>query len=291
MARKYVDDLIDNGDQPPVKGTPEWDSLVARIEEHKGRTICARPRTGGTTDQRYRGWPCEAARMSNGGCRVHGGKVPAPGPTHPSFKHGRYSKVLAGTSLSEMYEQARTDPTLLSLEEEIAVLVARQQQTIGRMSKGGESRGAWKALSSKLSHLTATIERHRTVLDDERKMHAAEQRIDSLVQEMRQLLTVGLDEFRLWDEYDNNSKAIRRLVDTERRYREGQGLSLPPERANLMMLIVSEALRRTVPREYLPQFEEEVKRLRGATGPETSGPTPHRRELLSGGREIEMMPA
>ena len=37
---------------------------------------------------------CKSPAMKNGRCRLHGGKTPAPGPTHPNYKHGLYSGVM-----------------------------------------------------------------------------------------------------------------------------------------------------------------------------------------------------
>lgn len=64
------------------------------------------------------GSPCRMSAMPNGRCRIHGGKTPAAGITHPTFKTGRYSKHLP-TRLSQGYQQALSDPDLLQLNDEI----------------------------------------------------------------------------------------------------------------------------------------------------------------------------
>src|SRR5690606_41191566 len=69
------------------------------------------------------------ARPGRSVCVMHGGKAPAAGPTHPTFKHGRYSKALGGTTIQEQYEKARTDPHLLPRTEDIAPHGAKPQDT------------------------------------------------------------------------------------------------------------------------------------------------------------------
>jgi hypothetical protein len=75
---------------------------------------------------------------------MHGGRAPAAGPTHPGFKHGRYSRVLDGKDIAEKYEMLRDDPKLLELSEEIAVLVALQQETLTKLGTGGTGFHTWQ---------------------------------------------------------------------------------------------------------------------------------------------------
>lgn len=77
---------------------------------------------------RSTGQPCQNAAMTNGRCRLHGGKS-LSGVAAPAFKHGRYSKSLP-TAIGERYQQALTDPELLSLRDEIALIDARTQEVL-----------------------------------------------------------------------------------------------------------------------------------------------------------------
>lgn len=66
------------------------------------------------------GTPCKAKAMSNGKCRIHGGKSLA-GAASPTFKTGRHSKYLP-TRLKTIYEQSLSDPELSSVRQEIALI-------------------------------------------------------------------------------------------------------------------------------------------------------------------------
>lgn len=54
-------------------------------------------------------------------CRTHGG-MNGSGVSHPTYKHGRYTKSIAGnTTLSKMYQEALKQRNLLSLAPNIAM--------------------------------------------------------------------------------------------------------------------------------------------------------------------------
>lgn len=61
-------------------------------------------------------------------CHVHGGATPR-GIASPHFLHGRYSKALP-VQLAATYEQARRDPELLNLRDEIALIDARMSELL-----------------------------------------------------------------------------------------------------------------------------------------------------------------
>lgn len=68
--------------------------------------------------------------MANGRCRIHGG-ASLGGIASPTFKTGRYSKVLP-EALRYRYEVARDDEDLLSLRDEIALLDLRITELLGQ---------------------------------------------------------------------------------------------------------------------------------------------------------------
>lgn len=67
-------------------------------------------------------------------CATHGSKSLA-GVASPTFKHGRYSSVIP-THLTEQYEQARTDPDLLGIQEDIRLHDALLRGALDAMSRG-----------------------------------------------------------------------------------------------------------------------------------------------------------
>ena len=59
-------------------------------------------------------------------CRKHGGKSPPPGISHPTFKHGRYSKALHGDLLERIQDaQQHPDAAVLNLRDNIDLIDAQ----------------------------------------------------------------------------------------------------------------------------------------------------------------------
>jgi hypothetical protein len=77
-------------------------------------------------------------------CRVHGGMSPAPGPGHPAYKHGRYSKVVP-REIAGLYHSGLADPNILEMTDELAILGARTGQLMER-ARLGESEVRWTAV-------------------------------------------------------------------------------------------------------------------------------------------------
>ena len=78
-------------------------------------------------------------------CRVHGGATPG-GIAAGSWKNGKYSAYLPGY-LGESYQTARSDPDLLALRDEIAVIDARLIDLLKKVDSG-ESGAIWGALQA-----------------------------------------------------------------------------------------------------------------------------------------------
>jgi hypothetical protein len=73
-------------------------------------------------------------------CEMHGGKTPV-GADSPHFKHGRWSKHLP-KRMVERSEEARRDPELTALTDEIALIDARIADMLERVDTG-ESGEVW----------------------------------------------------------------------------------------------------------------------------------------------------
>src|SRR5689334_1272270 len=98
--------------------------------------------------------------MANGRCRIHGGLQPQ-GIARPGFKTGRYSKYLPAR-LAGRYEEAASDPELLALKDDIALLDTRIAQTVSALDTG-ESKEAWSALFALWQQLDQDMQK---LLDD-----------------------------------------------------------------------------------------------------------------------------
>jgi hypothetical protein len=71
--------------------------------------------------------------MTNGRCRLHGGKTPG-GIASPHWKHGRFSRYVPN-GLRRDYERAGADPDLLSIEDLVAAQRARLCEIFRSMSQ------------------------------------------------------------------------------------------------------------------------------------------------------------
>jgi len=152
---------------------------------------------------RRTGKPCHGQAITGRNyCRMHGGKAPR-GAALPQFKHGRYSKDLP-TRLLAHYELARTDPKLLELKEEIALVQARVVDLIKRVDTG-ESGHLWQQLSKAFADLTEAIQARDT-----------EAIRDSLTV-MQSLIQRGTSDYQTWEEAGKQIDRQQRLVESERR--------------------------------------------------------------------------
>ena len=78
-------------------------------------------------------------------CKFHGGMSLPAGPLHPTWKHGRYSKITP-PHMTEAYETAMKDEQLLSIREEIALYNAMIVERWGRLGKLEAASKLWADL-------------------------------------------------------------------------------------------------------------------------------------------------
>lgn len=102
---------------------------VQSHRRHARRTKC-----GARLRAERAGRVCSNWAMSNGRCRMHGGSTPS-GIASPHFRHGRYSKVLAGGMLTA-FQESLADPDLLELQREIALVDARVSKLLSSRPTG-----------------------------------------------------------------------------------------------------------------------------------------------------------
>ena len=162
--------------------------------------------------------------MPNGRCRLHGGKS-LGGLASPTFKHGRYSRVLPAR-LAARYDEATTDPALLELRADVALLDARLSDVLGRVDTG-ESGALW-----------TTLQNHR------RDVLAAKRAGDSVAQAVALnalLETVGQGhaDYRAWAEIGALLEQRRKLVESERKRLIEAQQTLTVEKAMLLIGAIS----------------------------------------------------
>ena len=148
------------------------------------------------------GGECTQPAMANGRCRMHGGRS-LRGVEHPSFRDGRFSKSIP-SRLSQSYEEALADPRRLELADELAVIVARNRETLVSIYSG-ESDGLWRRLRT---HKRA-MEKARRVGDED----AAAAALNAILR----LIERGAADAERWAELMKNVDQQRKLAESERK--------------------------------------------------------------------------
>lgn len=140
--------------------------------------------------------------MSNGRCRLHGGKS-LKGIASPLITEGRYSKYLP-TRMHERYNEARTDSELLALREEIALLDGRLADLLKRVDHG-EAGQAWKQVRAAFTDLTIAMS-----TSDGTKLLAA-------TKELEQVIGKGMADYMAWADVYSIIEQRRKLSESERK--------------------------------------------------------------------------
>jgi hypothetical protein len=97
-------------------------------------------------------------------CLAHGGKTPR-GAASPHFKTGRYSRSLPGR-LVAAYEEALSDPRLLSLRDDIALTDAMLMETLSQLDDDTPA-----AKQRRIFHEVLRLSEHRRRLVDSEVKH------------------------------------------------------------------------------------------------------------------------
>jgi hypothetical protein len=149
-------------------------------------------------------------------CHIHGGKS-LVGINSPTFKHGRFSKSVPAR-LSESYHEMLSDPNKLALENELAVLVARNEELLAALDSKGSAR-LFKRLRDTMNAMDRASRDPRTTR--ERSNAKAENRHSQkqaeLLNELRRMILRGASEAERWDELRENMEQQRKLAESERK--------------------------------------------------------------------------
>ncbi len=212
---------------------------VAGTEEHlEACPACGFPR------------PCRTAVAREGqACRVHGGASPK-GIAHPGFKHGKHSKVLKGDTL-QRYEEARRDPLLVGLREEIALVDAR----LGDLLQGvmlGENELLWPRLKDAFRELKVAIRaKDPTGMATELSL-------------LEQFIEQGSTRQDSWKGIYDVVEIRRKLVDTEWRRELASEQAMRANEAETMVVALATAVRLHVKdRDILAAIQDEFIRING----------------------------
>ena len=181
------------------------------------------------------GRQCEAYALKRSGenqkCRVHGGRSPR-GTQHPNTKSYKYSKYLPDR-LMERFLASTSDPDILSMQSEIALMDARIEDLLGRADTG-ESGATWTRALKEFMELETAI----------RTGDSAE--AAGWLNALRETIDKGLDDYHNWQEIQQVGESRRRMVETERKRLETIQAMIPVSDAMLLMRAIVESVKRRV---------------------------------------------
>lgn len=180
-------------------------------------------------------------------CSIHGGKS-LGGIASPQMRHGRYSKYLP-SRLSGQYEAAKSDPALLELREDIALIDSRLSDLLQRVETG-ESGQVWKELGEAYRDLQDAMHAKNTVKTGE------------ALQLIYALIVRGNDDYRAWTEIHEVIEQRRRLVESERKRIVESNSMISAENAMLMISALVDIIRRNInDKTILAKISSEVNLL------------------------------
>jgi len=159
---------------------------------------------------------------------MHNGKA-EHGIAHPRFSTGRHSKYLP-SRLAERYEVAVTDPEILNLTAEIALVDSRIQDVLSRVDSG-ESGRIWRDLGGLRTEFMAALR-----AEDQQGQADA-------MREIINLIGRGQADFLAWADVVDLLERRRRLVESEQKRRVAMHLAVKVEEAYDAMRQIADAVR------------------------------------------------
>lgn len=185
--------------------------------------------------------------MANGRCKMHRGGAKT-GIAAGNYKHGRYSKVLPQRML-ERYNAAVTDPELLNLSAEIAVVDSRLSDLLIRV-ESGDAGEIWDKLSKAKDKY-----RDASIKADIPEMGA---QLDAMIR----LIERGAQDVAAWREIHATLEQRRRLVESERKRLVEQEQMLTLHEAMTMFQAMAAAVKSNVTdRDALGRIQAEWEKL------------------------------
>lgn len=185
-----------------------------------------------TAKNKSNGQQCQA-RAINGTtkCRMHGGASLA-GVASPTFKSGRYSKDIP-IRLAARYAEALSDPQLMELRAEIALIGTRQSELLTHLDAGLSLRYLQDAQAAH-SDLLAAIRNKDSVA------------MQIAIAALGEALSAGMGDYTVWQEIVEMTEARRKLVESEHRRLVAMQQMITAEQAMALLARVVDAVRKHV---------------------------------------------
>lgn len=195
------------------------------------------------TGEQCRGWAVPGRNV----CRYHGGNT-LSGIASTNYKHGRYSRYVPARLL-ERYQEGLTDPDLIALNDDMALLEARLADLLSRADQGEAG-----SLFERLDRIWQEFLIAQSV-NDGRKMIAQLNKLGAIIER-------GRKESETWGEVATIIELRRKVSDTERKRRVEMQNMISAEQAMALIKAISEVIRREVTDlDSLARISEEIRRL------------------------------
>jgi hypothetical protein len=165
-------------------------------------------------------------------CYMHGGTTPR-GIASPALKHGRHSKHLPAR-LSALYEEARADPDLLTLADDIALVDTHLARLLEQVSDD-DPRILWGKAAVALEQYTETQQR------------GSREQVTALAT-LQAVITEGIDggATGTWHEVLGVLERRRKLVETESKRQQQLQQMIPVEGALLLIGLIERIIKQYV---------------------------------------------
>lgn len=164
-------------------------------------------------------------------CYHHGGRS-LSGSANGNYRGGRYSKILP-IRLQKRYEEARTNPRLLSLTDDISIAEARLVDLFQRVDSG-ESGALWQSLRTTFEAFNAAL--------TENDVPA----MDSHLATLHHVITQGCNDSAAWNEIQKLWETRCKLTQTETKTLLTLQQMVTTEQLMTMFGIVSHAIQEAV---------------------------------------------
>ena len=184
------------------------------IPEPRLRPVKEKKRCGAKT--RNGGAPCKSWGMSNGRCRLHGGKTPK-GIASANWKHGRYSKYMP-TGLLDRYEEGIADPELLALDDEIALVRSRLSTLLEKIDLAPDSGSTWTILRRELDQFESA-QRYASSLPEGDERNEKMREVSQLFDQLKSTIKRGAAEWAAWREIIALTDQVKKLTESEQKRR------------------------------------------------------------------------
>lgn len=205
------------------------------VKRRFGDTTSDKPRCGAKL--RHGGTCKQYPITGRNRCRLHGGATPVAGPTHPNWKHGRRSKLFSHlpSKLRASFEASITDPDLLSVRSELALVDSRLHELLDRLNSG-ETHDRMVKLSTTIHQLQSATNAPDPSLPA----------IKAIADRARALIDVSFGEDSVWGKIQDTISSRISLTETERKIAEMKQANVAADRLQILLHQVLASVRQHV---------------------------------------------